>query len=825
MQMRFKFFSRAVITLFISCVLSVVLVLWHYARCLPDYQQLKEYQPAQTTRIYSSDLRLIEEYGAQKRVFVSVEAIPTRVKEAFIAAEDKNFFQHSGVDFKSTIMAALGAVPRLYVKKIVKGGSTITQQVVKNVLLSSDRTAERKIKEIILALLISQKLSKEQILELYLNHVYFGLGVYGIASAAQHYFDRDVKDLSLSEAAFLAGVLKYPSSCDPNKYYRRAKMRRDYVLDRMHEDGCISCEERQYTKSQDIITRKRDRSGFVMAPYYAEKVREWAIRKFGQDTFYKGGLTIVTSMDSDYQSLAHDSLIQGLRRHDISQGFRGSIGKIDVTNWKDNIKRFENTGSLLTAKIAVILGLEKDIYRVGLVDGSTGRMIDTGPFANHVRSKILKEGEIVVVHAVENDNYTLSQVPELNGAILAMHPISGKILAMVGGYDYEFSKFDRASQARRQIGSLVKTFVYMTALENNIEPNTTFVDEPIVVKCGENQPYWVPRNYERDFRGKMTMRYAFEKSRNTVTVKIADQVGINSIVEMMQRLGIDVHGPQYISLVLGAVEGTLEQVVQGYSRIVNGGAYVDSTFVEYVQDSKGNTIYANGKELMDVDSNCSLLEFLTQKARVQVLDPASAYQMTSLLIGSAKRGTARNFGRCFRQVVGGKTGTTSNNNDTWFVGFSPDIVVGSYVGYDIPRSLGDKAVGASVAMPIVSNFMQKVLKDKQGIQFKIPSNIMLRKVNILTGEVDNASEAIVEAMKIAHNDNKRLGDNGKSNVINIEAIEENALQDITDKQAQPLTKNKEGRDSNNQEKEAEESEDLSEEELEELESLDEESGN
>jgi penicillin-binding protein 1A len=738
------------------CILSLLIfsyVFLHYSSLLPGYETLKNYQPAQTTRIYSSDLKLIEEYGMQKRVFVPISSIPPLVKNAFIAAEDKNFYTHNGIDLKSTIQAALYAIPRIYGKKTLKGGSTITQQVVKNLLLSSERTVDRKIKELILATVISKKLSKEQVLELYLNQIYFGLGVYGIAAASKYYFDKSVEHLSIAEVAFLSGLLSSPFNCDPRTNYKRAKMRRNYSLYRMYENKFITKQEMKDALALEILMKKRDTCG-LQAPHYAQKIRELVIQRVGSQMFYAGGLTIVTTLNSQHQQWAHKSLRDGLSRYDSFGGYKGPLGSIDITSWKENLNKFGvecNLGSGI--EIAVVTSIDEALHLwIGLCNGEIVRLEDKGSFQNVLKSsykgKRLRVGDVIVV-SKESNQYRLAQMPEFDGAIFAMQPYSGKVLAMVGGYNYESSKFDRATQAKRQIGSLVKTFVYLAALENNLEPNTIFVDEPIEISQGPHLPSWTPKNFNGTFAGPMTMRSAFEKSCNTITVKIGELIGMDKISKVISRLGIEVGDKQYLSIVLGAIETTLSHVVSAYACVINGGYAVEPIFIEYIQDSKGKVIYSSGLCVQNACSEKNDPPIFLNKPGPRVVDEASAYQLTSMMIGAAKRGTAKAFGQQFKHVVGGKTGTSSENRDTWFIGFANDLVVGSYVGHDLPKSLGQHAFGSTVALPIVTSFMDNVVQSKPVVQFRIPKNIRLQKVDINTGVVtDRGENTLIEAFKV-----------------------------------------------------------------------------
>jgi penicillin-binding protein 1A len=737
---------RLLVLALVAAVVPLGCVLWKYSRDLPSYEQLATYKPLQITRIYSSDLKLIGECGPEKRTFVPIDSISALVRGAFVAAEDGNFYKHCGIDTTGIFRASIKALPSWIKGKPVKGASTITQQVVKNLLLSSERTMERKIKEILLSLLLSRKFSKDQVLELYLNHVYFGRGAYGIASAARTYFDKSIDELELAEVAFLAGTLSAPSSCDPVRNYPRAKFRRSYVLYRMYENNLISRAQLDEALSTEIALKQQEHSSRVYAPYYLDRIQDLAMQIVGKEALYVGGLTIVTSIDSVLQEKANKAFVEGLREYDQRLPYRGPIAHIFKEDWKSEVSRLEKRFASRELKVGVILANSQGCFLVGLADGRTAKL-EFGPFKSSARG--LRTGDAVLLLKSGN-TCTLTQIPECNGALMAMRPASGRVVAMVGGYDYLASQFDRATQAKRQIGSLVKVFVYLTALENNVEPSTIFPDEPIEVPIA-GQGVWSPRNNRNIFLGPVTMRTAFEKSCNSVTVRLAQQLGMEQVVSTLKRFGISQDIAPNPSVVLGAVETSLARVVNACSMLVNGGYRVKPCFIEYIQDSKGRILY-RAPDACSMEVTEDGIEFAAFDPEPErVVDEASAYQITSLMVGAAKRGTARTLGSVTSHVVGGKTGTTNGCCDAWFVGFSSDIVAGCYVGHDNPKSLGVYEAGATVALPPVRAFLSKALSNKTPSHPKIPSNIRFETINPATGELAEEGFGIIEAFKIKPN--------------------------------------------------------------------------
>ncbi|WP_040256456.1 penicillin-binding protein 1A [Rickettsia hoogstraalii] len=742
------------VLILIGCAV-VGYIIYHYSRDLPDYSQLARYYPPSVTRIYSRDGKLMEEYAFERRVFVPINSVPSSLIEGFIAAEDKNFYNHPGVDLLGIVRAAFLNISNYLHHRRMEGASTITQQVVKNFLLTNEVSLERKIKEAILSYMISRVFTKDQILELYLNQTFFGRGAYGIAAAAQNYFNKSVEELTIAESAFIAALPKAPSELNPERNYARVKARRDYVIARMFEDGYITKDAAKEAMDSPIVLRKRAKEETVTADYYAQQVREEVIRMLNsKEEFYTGGLTIITSLDAKMQQLAENSLRKGLREFDRRRGFRKAIANISLDNWQEELKKLPTPSSLLEYKLAVVLDVADNHAEIGLIDGSKSKM----PIAEMKWAKsnlksvktLLKKGDVIVVESIK-DGYALRQIPEVNGAIMVMNPNTGQVLASVGGYDFSTSKFDRVTQALRQPGSLSKTFVYLVALENGVKPNQIFNDGPIEISQGPGMPSWRPKNYEDKFLGEITMRTGLEKSRNLITVRVATAVGLTKIVDIIKRFGINNEPKKVYSMVLGSIETTLSRMTNAYAIIANGGKKVEPHFVELIKDRNGKIIYRrDNRECLSCnvsDSNLDIAILEIPKEDIyRVTDEASDYQITSFLTGAIDRGTgyaAKKLGK----IIGGKTGTSNDSKDTWFVGFTPKIVVGSYVGYDTPKELGKRATGSNVVLPIFIDFMSNAYKDEPSLPFKVPDSIKLIAVDRATGKI-TPSGTVMEAFKV-----------------------------------------------------------------------------
>lgn len=764
------------LTIFILGAIAAVLLFEHFSQDLPDYTQLARYEPPNVTRLYAADGKLLAEYATEKRVFVPLKAVPKRVIHAFIAAEDKNFYKHTGVDITGIARAVRDNVVNYGQGKSLVGGSTITQQVVKNFLLTSEKSFERKIKEAIIAMRISHVYSKDKILELYLNEIYLGLGSYGVAGAAQSYFNKSLEDLSIEEIALLAAQPKGPALYDPRKNYEEAKERRDWVIERMREEGYIGDQEALQVKQAPIVLRKRDTGDIAQADFFAEEVRRTLAEMYGSNVLYEGGLVVKTTLDPVLQQQADMALRKALIEYDRRRGYRGPVAHIPnlgakAYDWQERLSALSRQHAFhifAGQRLTMVTALDDKRAQVMFEDESRGvlpfstmgwtrRVSGDGQMGPEVRkpSDILKLGDVVLVSPAEEakkeankDNrkeWQLQQFPEVNGGLVVIDPHTGKVLAMAGGYAYGGTEFNRVTQARRQPGSAFKPFVYLVGLENGFTPGTVVLDAPVELSQGAGQPAWRPQNYKDEYLGPITLRTALEKSRNTVTVRLAQMVGIERVLEVGKRFGIYDNPPRNFSIVLGTAETTLLRLANAYGMLVNGGRRITPALIERIDDRHGKTIYrrdqrvCNGCQLRDINS-ISLVSPppLPDDAREQVADPRVAYQMVSILQGAAAHGTGARS-REIGKIVAGKTGTTNDSLDTWFVGFSPDLVAGVYVGYDKPRTLGAKETGSSVALPAFIDFMKQALAGIPNTPFRIPSGIQLMRVDASTGLAPEAN--------------------------------------------------------------------------------------
>jgi penicillin-binding protein 1A len=745
------------------------LAYWHFSRDLPDYQQLADYEPPIVTRVHAGDGRLLAEYASERRVFVPISAIPLRVVDAFLAAEDKNFYSHPGIDVPSILRAVFTNFEHVGSNRRPVGASTITQQVAKNFLLTNEVSLERKIKEALLAVRIEQVLTKDRILELYLNEIYLGSGAYGVAAAAINYFNKSLDELTVEEAAFLAALPKAPNNYNPQRFPEAAKARRDWVITRMREDGYITAAQETAAAATPIVTRRREETELVSAPYFAEEVRRELLQRYGEKGLYQAGLSVRTSLDPKLQALAERSLRDGLIAYDRRHGWRGALAHIDapVQDWSDKLAAMPPPAGAGEWRLAVVLATDGEGASIGLAGGAQGRI----PFAElrwarpelpdqHVgplpklASDVVKPGDVVLVEKLAGDAklYGLRQIPEVSGAIVSMDPHTGRVLAMAGGYSYEMSQFNRATQAKRQPGSAFKPFVYLTALENGFTPSTLILDAPFVADQGPGLPKWKPTNYNTtSFNGPTPLRVGVEQSKNMMTARLGAVVGLEKVAQTVETFGILDHMPLQYAMLLGAGETTPLRLATAYAMLVNGGKRVTPSFIDRVQDREGKTIARADTRSCD---GCRDVEWEGQAppqipdTRETVVDAASAYQIVSILQGVVERGTGRIVASVGKPLAG-KTGTTNDYQDNWFMGFSPDLVAGVYVGFDNPHSLGEREEGAHNAAPIFRDFMAGALKDKPATAFRIPPGIRLVRVNAATGQLARPGDrtVIYEAFK------------------------------------------------------------------------------
>jgi len=763
---------------------GVLFIFQNFGRDLPEYRQLADYEPPVMTRVYGGDGRLLAEYAVEKRVFVPIKAMPRRVVQSFLVAEDKNFYTHPGVDVLSVIRAALTNVRNLGKSKRPVGASTITQQVAKNFLLTNEVSWRRKIKEAILAFRIERALSKDRILELYLNEIYLGFGSYGAAAAALNYFDKPMGDLSIAEAAFLAALPKAPNNYNPIKKPKAAKARRDWVIGRLLEEGVITDDEAEQARAEPLTVRRRSATEYITAEYFAEEVRRQLVNRFGEENLYKGGLSVRTTLDPRLQAIADRVLRQGLEAYDRRHGWRGPLARLPegtrldiATDWRRELTGIPAVPGIGEHLLAAVLGLNRDGADIGFADGKRGRI----PFAEMTWARPWKEGQkrgpkvtspadvlvpgdVVAVDPVAvpvtteakgaaypTGSYALRQLPDVEGALVALDPHTGRILAMTGGYSYERSQFNRVTQAKRQPGSAFKPFVYLAALDEGYTPSTLILDAPFVIDQGAGLPKWRPANYTKKFYGPSTMRLGIEKSRNLMTVRLAQTIGMEKVSEYAQRFGIVDLMPETLSMALGSGETALLRLTTAYAMLVNGGKRVTPTLVDRIQDRHGETIFRHDRRNC---VNCRATVWTRQgvpviaDTRKKMTEPTSAYQVVSMLKGVIERGTGRRVNAVGKPLAG-KTGTTNADKDTWFIGFSPDLAVGVFIGFDEPRTLGRRETGSSVAAPVFRDFMAEALKDKKAIPFRIPPGIRLVRVNAVTGEVARAGDkkVILEAFK------------------------------------------------------------------------------
>ncbi len=771
-----KVFGRIFLLLFslgfLGAIVSVggfVYLLHYYGKDLPDHSQLRNYEPPIVTRLYAGDGHLMAEFAQEKRVFVPTAFIPDLVKNAFIAAEDQNFYSHSGVDMK--------AVARALIKNVLnklqgssrrpEGASTITQQVAKNFFFTNEVSYERKLKEAIIAYRMNETLGKKRILELYLNQIYLGGGAYGVGAAALYYFDKSLEELNVAEAAYLAALPKAPNNYHPRRHHEEALARRNWVIGRMMAENYITDTQAEMSRLVPLEMRQ-DTSERVDAPYFAEEVRRELSERYGEDSLYKGGLVVKTSVDPKLQQVAEDSLREGLQAYDMRHGYRGPVAMIEsLDDWRkklSNIKRQE--GMLKSWDFAVVLKVEKGKAIVSFVKRPAGiiTLEDTkwareykdegyelGPVITSL-NQVVKVGSVIMLEpkpvkeeqGKEGDKaedktptYILRQVPDIQGALIALNPHTGRILAMQGGWNYRYggSEFNRATQASRQPGSAFKPFVYLAALDKGFTPATLILDAPFVLE-DEIAGTWKPSNYSNEFYGPSTLRKGVEKSRNLMTVRLADFLGMELISGYSDHFGITDNMQPLLANSLGATETTLIRLTAAYGMIVNGGKKIFPTFIDRVQDRYGETVFKHDNRPCDACG--SMIKWERQAVpdvpddREQIADPRTSYQMVSIMEGVVQRGTGVRL-RSLKRPLAGKTGTTNESRDAWFIGFSPDLAVGVFAGFDNPRSLGKRETGSSVAVPIFKSFMKNALADQPPTPFRKPEGIKNIRVNAKTG--------------------------------------------------------------------------------------------
>ena len=741
----------------------------YFLNLLPNYESLENYKPNVMSRVHAADGKLIREFSREYRIFIPIEDIPENVKLAFIAAEDKNFYTHYGVDLMGILRAAINNTANIFTNKRPQGASTITQQVAKNFFFSDELALSRKIKEALLAIKIESALEKNRILELYLNQIYLGSGAYGVGAASNRYFSKNLHELSISDSAYLAALPKAPNNYHPIRNYETALNRRNWVLARMLKNDFIK-QDIYELEVQKLIDHniKRHASKFT-SDYYLEEIRRRVIDLFDEADLYGGGLSIRTSLDTESQSMAIKSLQKGLKSYDKRHGYRGVIANYDQDNWLDYAKKnFKIPDDYLFARVQSFAGkdvvVEIDNSKLKFLDNDAIISIDDyrwarkyisdyyiGPKINNPND-VFKINDIIYISIGKKNRLILEQIPKINGAIVVMDPYSGRVLALSGGFDFKLSNFNRASQAKRQPGSAFKPFVYLSALENGLKPNSLILDAPFVVDQGEKLGKWKPENYGKKFYGPTPLRKGIENSRNLMTIRIAQYLGMNKVSEIADRSGIMNNMPEVLSMSLGAGETTLLNLTSAYSSFANGGLKVEPVMIDRIQDRRGKNVYKFNF------GKCALCQqpFLSEvpnpqfkSSFKQIFDSVESFQIVSMLQGAVERGTGRRT-KINGLEIAGKTGTTNSNTDAWFIGFTSDIIVGVYAGFDKPSSLGKTETGSSVAVPIFKEFISNYYLDKRNIPFKIPQGIELIRTDIDTGEIKSNqinSKTIYEAYR------------------------------------------------------------------------------
>jgi penicillin-binding protein 1A len=739
----------------------LIAILWAFSNKLPDYKFLKNYKPPVSSKVYSGEGQLVSDFSKEKRIFVPYNAIPAKVINSFLSAEDKNFFSHPGVDAKGVIRASINNISNIIYSKRLEGASTITQQVAKNFLLSNEVSLNRKIKEAILAFRIERALSKKRILELYLNQIYLGQGAYGIASASLEYFNKPISELNYTESALLAALPKAPTKYNPYNNEELAIHRRNLVLKNLLDNNYLKKEEYEKFINNKIELKKRKKIFLEDTRYYVEDIRKYVVDKFGFEKVYKQGLNIKTPLNLELQNIATLSLRKGLESYDKRKGWRGSLtNKKNLDNWKKDLEIFKLEKSI-GWQLAIVRKINKFDTLIKTINDLEGVIdYESISWTKKEFAKLFKVGDVIYVKKIKDNKYELKQLPKVNGGIVVMDPFTGRVYAISGGFSFKKSEFNRASQALRQPGSAFKPFIYALALENNFSPNTLILDAPLVLEQGSDLKMWKPENYGKKFYGPSTLRMGLEKSRNLMTVRIAQEIGVNKIVNFTKQLGIYNDPQELLSISLGSAETTLLKLTSAYCSFANGGKKINPILIDRIQDSEGVTFFNTETRSCD---NCNQIPYYSKFIPKisdnfdQVISPQSAYQVTSMLEGVIKRGTGKSL-RDLNLDIAGKTGTTNKNIDTWFIGFTSKLVIGIYVGMDEPKSLGRYETGAKTAMPIFKDFVKKAIKKKDARPFKVPSDISMMVIEYVTGKKANfgSKETIVEVFKKEKIDNDSL---------------------------------------------------------------------
>ncbi len=761
--------------LFLLISISILIVLWTFSNNIPDYKFLKNYKPPVSSKMYSGNGDLVADFSKEKRIFVPYSAIPKNIINSFLSAEDKNFFSHPGVDAKGVMRAILNNIQNIMSSKRLEGASTITQQVAKNFLLSNEVSLNRKIKEAILAFRIERALSKERILELYLNQIYLGSGAYGVAAASLEYFDKSIKELNYNESALLAALPKAPSRYNPKRDIQLAKFRRDLVLKNLFENNFLSEKEYLKFKNQPIQLKKTKKVFLEDAQYYIEDVRKNIIDRLTYEKVYKQGYNINTPINLNLQKIATKSLRSGLIDYDQRKGWRGPIDKLKYTvDWFEKIDKKYKLEKSIKWQIAIVKKINQFSAVIEVENNLEGiiKYKDISWTKKEFKD-LLNIGDIVFVKKLNENFYSLQQLPKINGGIVIMDPFTGRVLALSGGFSFKNSEFNRTSQALRQPGSAFKPFVYALALENQFTPSSLVLDAPLVLDQGTDLKKWKPENYGKKFYGPSTLRIGLEKSRNLMTVRVAQKLGVDKVAKFSKEMKIYKNPEELLSISLGSAETTLLNLTSAYCAFVNGGKLVNPIIIDRIQDGEGNTIINNenrkcvncdkisftGKEFPEIKDNYN-----------QVISAQTAYQITSILQGVINRGTGKKLKKLGLNIAG-KTGTTNENTDAWFIGFTSNLVIGVYVGMDNPEPLGKFETGSKAALPIFEDFVKNAIKKSDSRPFKVPESITLMVVDPLTGEKAKftSKNTIIESYKSTNVSNGKVlySNNNRLDINNI----------------------------------------------------------
>ena len=769
----FKNIFTIFLSIFLLVSVTILIVLWSFSNSIPDYGFLKNYKPPVSSKMYSGNGELVADFSKEKRIFVPYEAIPKNVINSFLSAEDKNFFSHPGVDAKGVMRAIVNNIQNILTSKRLEGASTITQQVAKNFLLTNEVSLNRKIKEAILAFRIERALSKERILELYLNQIYLGSGAYGVAAASLEYFDKSIKELNYNEAALLAALPKAPSKYNPYRNKDLAKFRRDLVLKNLFDNDFINQDDYSKLKNKPIELKKIKKVFLENSQYYVEDVRKNIIEKSTYEKVYNQGYNINTPINLKLQKIGTQSLRNGLIAYDRRKGWRGPIK--NITYSKDWFKKIEKKFKL-EKSIGWQIAIVKRINQFDTIIETENNFEGIIKYKDISWTKkdfkdLFTIGDVIYVKKINENFFSLQQLPKINGGIVVMDPFTGRVLALSGGFSFKNSEFNRTSQALRQPGSAFKPFVYALALENKYTPSSLILDAPLVLDQGIDLKKWKPENYGKKFYGPSTLRVGLEKSRNLMTVRVAQNLGIDKIASFSKKMNIYQKPEELLSISLGSAETTLLSLTSAYCSFVNGGKLVYPVLIDRIQDGEGNTII-NNENIKCID--CDKISFTGKEFPKiadnfqQVISPQTAYQLTSILQGVIQRGTGKKLKKLELNIAG-KTGTTNENTDAWFIGFTSNLVIGVYVGMDNPRPLGKFETGSKAALPIFEEFVKKAVKKSEAKPFKVPDDITLMVVDPNTGNKAKFSSknTIIESYKsknilngkILYSNNNRLDTN------------------------------------------------------------------